>query len=227
MAETVPSYILKETLNLLEMDLHDADPLFLKRAGILYDRLLKAARTKNRSMFADISCDDYKIDFKGCFSVKSRDLCRVLRHCKRCVLIAVTLGFDADRLISRVQKEDMGDAVLLDALASAEIEHACDSVESDLIEHISSQEFMTMRFSPGYGDLPLEISDKILDALNAKKEIGINVTKSFMLVPVKSVTAVIGISDRKEFRGRKCELCSISEACKYRKGGVFCGIQDN
>ena len=84
-----------------------------------------------------------------------------------------------------------------------------------------------MRFSPGYGDLPLEVSDKLLDALNAKKEIGINMTKSFMLVPVKSVTAIIGISDRKESRGRNCSLCSISEVCKYRKGGVFCGIQDN
>jgi len=226
-AETIPSYIIKETLNLLGMDgVKTAGP-FLERAGILYGRLLKTVHPRSRVIYSDISRNGSRIDIKGYFSIRSNDLGMVLRHCKSCVLMAATLGSDVDRLISRVQKEDMSDAVLIDALASAEIEHLCDTVESDLIEKISQQEFLTMRFSPGYGDLPLEVSDKLLDALNAKKEIGINMTKSFMLVPVKSVTAIIGISDRKESRGRNCSLCSISEVCKYRKGGVFCGIQDN
>ena len=227
MGKPVPSYIFKETLRLLETDKWAAEPGFLKRAEALYERLLEAVNGRSRRIFSDIFCDGPSVDFKGYFSLKSNDLSKILKHCQRCVFIAVTLGSDVDRLIARVQKEDMADAVVLDALASAEVEHMCDYEECLLTGQISSTDFLTMRFSPGYGDVPLEVSDNILDALQAKKDLGINITKSFMLVPVKSITAIVGISDRKEFRGKSCEFCTITEFCKYRKRGEFCGIQDN
>ena len=50
------------------------------------------------------------------------------------------------------------------------------------------------RRSPGYGDLPLELSRRILDELDATKKIGVSITDSNLLVPSKSVTAI-------------CEIC--------------------
>ena len=117
----------------------------------------------------------------------------------------------------------MADAVVLDALASAAAESECDRLEAKAAETLGDGEFMTMRFSPGYGDVPLLLSEYILSSLNSGRKLGISLTKSSLLVPIKSITAVIGISDRKEKRGKSCDLCSAFESCIYRKRGEICG----
>ena len=50
-----------------------------------------------------------------------------------------------------------------------------------------------MRFSPGYGDFDLKYQKDILEYLDANKKIGISLTDSLMMIPTKSITAIIGI----------------------------------
>ena len=64
---------------------------------------------------------------------------------------------------------------------------------------------MTPRFSPGYGDLPIELQRDFLTLLDASRKIGLTATESSMLVPSKSITALIGIrSDQKEITYHPC-----------------------
>jgi len=49
-----------------------------------------------------------------------------------------------------------------------------------------------MRYSPGYGDLPLSNQKLIYDVLNLER-LGISITERFMLVPEKSVIAIAGV----------------------------------
>ena len=49
------------------------------------------------------------------------------------------------------------------------------------------------------------------------------VAGSYMMAPVKSVTALIGISNQKEDRSRSCARCALDSACPYRKRGERCG----
>ena len=59
----------------------------------------------------------------------------------------------------------------------------------------------TWRFSPGYGDLPLSLQEELLSAVEAGKRIGLATTAGYMLTPMKSVTAIIGLQDMtKELR---------------------------
>ena len=46
------------------------------------------------------------------------------------------------------------------------------------------------RFCPGYGDLPLKTNADILAVLDAAKKIGLTVTESGLLLPVKSIVGV-------------------------------------
>ena len=118
----------------------------------------------------------------------------------------------------------MLDAVILDACASVLIDKVCDEAESGIIETLKENEFLTMRFSPGYGDVPLETSSDLIDILQATKRIGLSLTKSHMLVPTKSVTAIIGISSQKENRQKSCGACNLVKTCAYRKRGEQCGL---
>lgn len=117
----------------------------------------------------------------------------------------------------------MAASYVTDCLASAAIESVCDEAEKELAEKLPGK-FLTWRYSPGYGDLPLSLQPEIINVMNAGKRIGLSVTDSLMLIPSKSVTAVIGISRTSLPKAVKgCIGCIMYENCSFRKGGYHCG----
>ena len=145
-----------------------------------------------------------------------------LRGCGSAVILCATLGSEADRLIRTAQVTDMAKAVALDAMASAAVEQVCGEVE-ELIARDNPDSFMTWRFSPGYGDYPLSIQSELLRVLDAPRRIGLCTNESYLLTPTKSVTAVIGLSDKPiEGRRKGCTACNLNKTCKFRKAGTRC-----
>ena len=118
----------------------------------------------------------------------------------------------------------MLEAMILDSCASVLIDKVCDDAEQEIMQTLRENEYLTMRFSPGYGDVPLEISSEILDILSAQKRIGLTLTKTHMLLPTKSITALIGISNQKENRQKSCGHCNLVKTCYYRRRGERCGL---
>ena len=148
---------------------------------------------------------------------------RMLAQCDKAVLLACTLGARFDTLLRAEQARDMSRAVILDACASALVESGCDAAEAEIKARFPDR-YLTDRFSPGYGDLPLELQPSICAALDTPRRLGLHVTGSLLLNPGKSVTAVIGLSDRPQMaRIRGCAFCSMRETCTLRKGGKTCG----
>lgn len=126
-------------------------------------------------------------------------------------------------LIRRLETEDMTKAVMTDFLASAAVEQVCDHVD-ELVKNELGMFNQTWRFSPGYGDLPIEIQRDFLAVLDAQKRIGLNATENNILTPRKSVTAVIGLSENEISKGRRgCASCNMRDVCQYRKRGEHCG----
>jgi hypothetical protein len=121
--------------------------------------------------------------------IKSVSLAVCMKDCDGACLFAATLGAGVDRLINRRMKIDSAEGLCLQACAVAKIEEYCDSVEKGLPDH-------RPRFSPGYGDFVIAHQTDILRILDAHKHIGLTETKTHMLTPLKSVTAVIGICRR-------------------------------
>ncbi|MDO4393490.1 MAG: vitamin B12 dependent-methionine synthase activation domain-containing protein [Bacillota bacterium] len=145
-----------------------------------------------------------------------------LEGCDKVAVMAVTIGAGIDALLRTKQVNDMASAVIIDCGASLYIEEACDAFE----EHIRNEVgmFTTPRFSPGYGDYPLRYQENILRYVDAQRKIGINITDDYLMVPRKSVTALIGISDH-QVSGRlaTCGECVLKDKCTLRKEGRYCG----
>ena len=147
----------------------------------------------------------------------------MLEHCDRAVLLACTLGARFDAKLLAIQARDMAKAVIYDALGSAFVEAGCDEAEQEIATWFPDS-YLTDRFSPGYGDLPLELQPALCTALDAQRRLGITVTQSLLMNPVKSVTAVIGLSDQPQpARIRGCESCMMQDTCPFRKEGTHCG----
>jgi hypothetical protein len=148
----------------------------------------------------------------------------MLAQCRKAALLACTLGARFDALLRTEQIRDMAQAVILDACGSAFVEQGCDAAEEELKKRFPDL-FLTDRFSPGYGDLPLDLQPSICAALDTPRRLGLHVTGSFLLNPGKSVTAVIGLSDGPQMaRIRGCAFCAMRERCTLRKGGKTCGM---
>lgn len=152
------------------------------------------------------------------FQVESSSLAGHLAGCGEAVLLAATLGVQADQLIQRASIARMSKAVVLQACAAAKLEAYLNAVGHDLARDMEAENlFLTPRFSPGYGDLPLSCQADLLALLEAGKRIGLGLTADFMLAPVKSVTAVIGLSNTKQ--SACCQVCQRCPhtACPFRE----------
>jgi len=122
-------------------------------------------------------------------AIASADLVRHLAGCTQLAIFAITLGAAADTLLRRYSAENIGRAAIADAVASAMIDNFCDNLETEISKIIGKKN--TTRFSPGFGDFDFVYQKLILDKLNAQR-IGIFLTDAQMLVPQKSITAIIG-----------------------------------
>ena len=150
-----------------------------------------------------------------------KDIKRLLQESHACIFMAATLGTRIDKEMKKLQLQDMMKAVLFDSCASAAIEAGCDDMQRELNEQYP---YLTDRYSCGYGDLPITLQAGFIQALDAQKRIGLHVNESSLLVPMKSVTAIIGIADRIQpavLRG--CGHCLLAKQCEFRKRGNLCG----
>jgi hypothetical protein len=159
------------------------------------------------------------------FEISGLDLLAHLENSKKVALFAATLGPAVDAKIREYMALRPSDALALDAAASAAVEALADRVQEIISETPEANGlFLTARFSPGYGDLPLELQPKILGVLDAQKKIGLTCTDSFILVPKKSVTAFIGIQ-KEPFKAKNspCEKCKTADNCAFKSKGLPCG----
>lgn len=154
------------------------------------------------------------------------DIKRHLQNCYGIVLMCATLSGAVDLLIRKSQLEDMSKAIVINSLASVAIEQVCNKAEAEIYDFLDSQSekcYKTWRYSPGYGDLPIELQKDILTVLDAPRKIGLCTGDSMMLTPTKSVTAIIGLSHTPVSPAKRgCMCCNLRDTCQYRKVGNHC-----
>lgn len=178
-------------------------------------RLKCRLRYVYRSVTVARDCDS--LNFGEVFSVKSESLCRNLQGCSQVFFMAVTLGAEADVLVSRYCRMDMSQGLIAEAAAAAIAEACCEVCCRQLEQTLAEGKRLRPRFSPGYGDFSLTYQKNVIEILDGQRKIGLTLTEQNMLVPTKSVTAVVGVSDSAEAaREKSCDLC-LKEDCAYRR----------
>ena len=127
----------------------------------------------------------------------SRDLRDHLEGCGEILLFACTAGTEMDRRIARAKLQSPARGLLMHAIGAQQAEGACDLLCRRLAEEFPDRQ-LTDRFSPGYGDLPLTIQREVMAALDCGRTLGITLTESLLMTPSKSVTAIIGMKEKKQ-----------------------------
>lgn len=152
------------------------------------------------------------------FPSSSQNLARCLKGSSQVVIFAATVGLEIDRYIARYQRLSPVKALMAQAYGAERIESLCDTFCDEIQDEVMKEGYCcSTRFSPGYGDLPLETQADIFRLLDCSKQIGISLNQSLLMTPSKSVTAIMGLGTRGMSTGtHKCRECNKKQ-CEYRK----------
>ena len=149
--------------------------------------------------------------FGGQLVLPGRTAVVMLRSCSHAALLVCTLGTTFDALARQVQARDFADALLLDGFGGAYVEAGCNAAEREIAAKLP-------------GDLPLDVQSPLLALTDATRRLGVTLSESNLMNPLKSVTAVIGLSDTpQQARIRGCDFCAMRTRCNLRKAGKTCG----
>ncbi len=150
--------------------------------------------------------------------LESQNLSKNLTGCSEVIFFAATLGINVDRLLNRNLKLKISKAAVIQATAAAYIEDYIDTWQAQMAFELEKEGYyLRQRFSPGYGDLSLDIQSDFLQTLEATKRIGITLSEGGIMLPEKSVTAIIGLSTTNTHcHVIGCELCE-NVNCDYRR----------
>lgn len=141
------------------------------------------------------SNDAIDLGFTKCYS---KDLAKNLSGCQEIILFAATLGHSYERVLSKYIRLSPADALILQAIGTERIEALANAFEEELKNSFAENGItLRPRFSPGYGDLPLSLQTDIFNTLDCPKNLGIHLTPQLLMIPSKSITAIIGLKENK------------------------------
>ena len=149
-----------------------------------------ADRLRHTVVYAEcpVTVKDGGVDF-GAFFVPSGSLQKQLVGCRRAVWFAATVGLELARLITRYGITAPSKALLLQSIGAERIEALCNA----FCAFLATDQTIRRRFSPGYGDCPLETQHDVFRLLDCPRKIGLTLNESLLMSPTKSVTAVVGL----------------------------------
>ena len=208
-----------ETLRYLRMGTTEPDAELTRRLARVESEILASCRPVAYWRLESIAVGAEPGQLAiGPLEVRSCGLSRVLQGCRHAFLFCATLGAGVDALLRRYSQTSGADALMAQAVATAAVEAYCDECQARLLaEPAVKGEFLRMRFSPGYGDLPLETQRPLLQILDSGRRAGIVLTETFLMIPSKSVSAIIGVGAKPEADlPIGCRVCAKKD-CEYRK----------
>ncbi len=172
-----------------------------------------------KSIYREYGCEVTKETVTlGGLEIKSRNLAVNLKGCERAVLLAATIGRGADFMVKKYSVSNMAKAAVVQAAGAACIESYVDEIEEMIrVDAKKRGLYLRPRFSPGYGDFALDYQRDIFQILECSKRIGVTLTEGNLMMPSKSVTAVIGLTtkERESCQMEKCSLC-VKTDCEFR-----------
>ncbi|MGI6755042.1 MAG: hypothetical protein ACOX4F_03365 [Atopobiaceae bacterium] len=140
---------------------------------------------------------------------------------------AVSLGMENERELRKLSLTNDLDHIIFDAASTAVVERAADALEARIVNVAAAQGLYTSyRFSPGYGDLSLDVQPQLLKALDAERKLGVKLSSTLLMSPTKSVSFLVALFDTPQKTSHlSCKGCICYDFCLLRPTGRTCYVR--
>jgi hypothetical protein len=152
--------------------------------------------------------------------LRGADVSRFLAPARQVIVGMATLGPALEKCASRYfAQRERARGYLIDCIGTAAlsrlVQELCGRLETTVA--VESGYPMGFPISPGDGGWPLD-EQRILFELAPAERIGVTLTDSFVMLPKKSISFVIGLGPNIQTgaEGSQCDYCSVRDTCRYR-----------
>lgn len=144
-------------------------------------------------------------------------LARELKKSISLALFVSSVGPQMEQWASRLMNEgDVMKGYIVDAVASELVERSSEWLENRIEEHVKARGWsITNRYSPGYCDWPVDDQHKLFSLL-PERFCGISLTPSALMIPVKSLSGVIGLGPDVQRGAYQCSICDLKDCYRRR-----------
>ncbi len=196
----------------------DRNPGLLKIAQSALDIGLSLIKpnffTKSLSI---ISLKDGEIILDGGIYINSKKIAKILQGADVVQAVTCTIGEQLEKRSSELFSSDASLALALDGLANAAVDQLVELICCDIQAEAEAERLkISMPVSPGSSEWPLEVGQPVLfEAIKPDPDI-IQLSDSFLMIPKKSSSFIVGIGKDIVKHGKTCDYCSAREFCRYR-----------
>lgn len=149
----------------------------------------------------------------------SKTISYVLSDCKWVAIFLVTIGNDLEEeSLKLMEKGEMLKAAILDAIGTEAVAQALYELQ-DTVKEIARAKGCqaVLRFSPGYCDWDVSQQKLLFQAIDSTS-LGVRLTESCMMVPLKSISGIIGIGKLDKTKPPPCvAVCSQRMSCTHKR----------
>lgn len=166
----------------------------------------------------ELSQEQYTLDVMGRTLDIGKIIARSLRGSQRYLFFVATAGEEFEEYQKRLKiKGDMVRIFIADALGSVIAECAADRMETAAQRLLDSYGLQrTNRFSPGYCGWHVSQQHRLFSLFPDPAPCGVTLTDSSLMIPIKSVSGVIGVGEKVRRLDYSCSLCDFAQ-CFRRK----------
>ncbi|MDD2235064.1 MAG: hypothetical protein PHV03_09245 [Desulfitobacteriaceae bacterium] len=148
----------------------------------------------------------------------SEHLCKLLNGAEEVIVMCCTIGHALESKVKELnEKGDIIHSFLLDMYGAAAVATALQNLYQEISENYKGYG-VTINMQPGQLDWNIS-EQQIIFKLISPGAIGVSLSDSYMMSPLKSVTSVFGVGDPDKVQkgGFACEVCPRREKCTFRQ----------
>lgn len=140
----------------------------------------------------------------------------VLKKSESIVVFSLTIGAAMETKSKELLKSgDLVSGYIYDAVASITVETCADTLHEHVKEKmLLKDQKVTNRYSPGYCNWKVD-EQHLLFSLLPQNFCGISLTDSALMIPIKSISGIIGVGEKVKYSEYSCNDCNIKD-CTYR-----------
>jgi len=170
----------------------------------------------NRSLEI-ISLNNENIILQDGITICSTHISELLRGTEVVEAFICTIGDQLEKASAELFQTDPSLALALDGMANAAIDQLVEKICCELETETRAEGLnVSIPISPGSSEWPLEIGQPVLFGAIKPDPAIIRLSESYLMIPKKSSSFILGIGRDIAKHGKTCDQCNARETCRYQ-----------
>jgi hypothetical protein len=170
-----------------------------------------------RDSFTIKSFQEESVLLEGGICLESSRIVNSFQGSEIIEVLICTIGVELENLSAKLFQSDASLALALDGLANAAVDQLMEKIYCEIESEAAEEGFnVSTPLSPGSREWPLEIGQPLLFKAIEPDPTVIKLNESFLMIPKKSTSFIVGIGKKVIKHGKTCDNCCARDNCRYK-----------